>query len=99
VKKRFNAEFAEDAEFTEEEKKRKPPALMTEAQNPTGEPGVDGATYLVEFAGKDMIDSFDDDEMIVAGERGDECFDFFDGAVLVVASVHEQLGLVALAQE
>jgi hypothetical protein len=76
-----------------------PPALMTEAQNLAGHPGVDGATHLVEFTGKEMIDSFDDNEMIVAGERRDERFDFFDGTVFVVASVHEQLGLVALAQE
>jgi hypothetical protein len=72
---------------------------MAEAQNLAGQPGVDSATKLVEFAGQEMIDSFDDDEMIVAGERGDERFDFFDGAVLVVASMHKQLGLVALAQE
>jgi len=72
---------------------------MTEAQNLAGQPGVDGATQSVELAGKEMIDSFDDDEMIFAGERGDERFDFFDGAVLVVASVHEQLGLLAVAQE
>ena len=72
---------------------------MTEAENLVGEPGGDCAIQLVEFAGKEMIDSFDEDEPIVAGERGDERFDFFDGAVLVVASMHEQFGLVALAQE
>ncbi len=54
---------------------------------------------MVEFAGKEMIGAVDDNEMIVAGKRGDERFDFFDGAMLVVTSMHEQLGLVALAQE
>ena len=59
--------------------------------------GPDNA--LVEFAGKEMIDAFDDNETIIAGKRGDEPFDFFDGAVLVVASLHKQFGLVALAQK
>ncbi len=72
---------------------------MTEAKNLAGQPGVDGATELVEFAGKEMIDAFDDNELIVAGQREDKRFDFFDGAVFVVASMHKQLGLVALAQE
>jgi hypothetical protein len=63
------------------------------------QPGVDGAIELIEFSCEEMIDAFDDNEMIVAGERGDERFDFFDGAVFVVAPMHKQLGLVALAQE
>ena len=66
---------------------------MTEAENLVGQPGVNGATQLVEFAGEEMIDAFDDHEMIVTGKRGDERFDFFDGAVLVVASMHEQFWL------
>ena len=72
---------------------------MTEAKDLIRQPGVDCAAQLVEFAGKEMIHSFDDNKMILAGERGDERFDFFDGAVLVVASMDEQLGLVALAEE
>ena len=40
---------------------------MTEAENVVGEPGIDGAAQLVEFAGKEMIDAFDDSEMIAAG--------------------------------
>ncbi len=63
------------------------------------QPGVDGAIELVEFSCEEMIGSFHDHEMIVPGERGDERFDFFDGAVFVVAPMHKQLGLVALAQE
>ena len=54
---------------------------------------------LIEFAGKEMIGAFDDNEMIIAGERRDECFDFFDSPVLVVTAMHKQLGLVAQAQE
>jgi hypothetical protein len=40
---------------------------MTEAENLVGEPGVDCAIQLVEFAGKEMIGSLDDHEMIFAG--------------------------------
>ncbi len=70
---------------------------MAEPENIAGEPSVDCATQLVEFAGKEMIGVLDNHEMVVAGERGDERSDFFDGAVFVVASVYKQLGLVALA--
>ncbi len=72
---------------------------MTKAENFVGEPGVDRAAQLVEFSGKEMIDAFDDHEMIVARQHGDERLNFFDGAVFVVASVHKQFGFVALAQE
>ena len=72
---------------------------MTEAENLVGQPSVDCATHLVEFAGKEMINTFDDHEMIVAGECGDERFDCFDGAVLVVASMHEQFWFFALAKK
>src|SRR4029077_3789901 len=74
-------------------------ALMTKAKYLVGEPGVDGAAQLVEFAGKEMIDAFDDNKMIAAVERGDKRSYFFDGAVFVIASMHEQLRFVALAQE
>ncbi len=72
---------------------------MPEAKNLIGEPGVDGPPYLVKFAGKKMIDSFNHREMIVAGESGNQRFNFFDGAVFVVSPVHKKFGLVALAQE
>ncbi len=39
---------------------------MAEAENIIGEPGIDGATQLVEFACKEMIDSLDDSEMVAA---------------------------------
>src|SRR4030081_3212423 len=73
--------------------------LMTEAENLVGEPGVDCAIQLVEFAGKEMIGSFADHKTIFTWKRRDERFDLFDGPVLVVASMHKQLGLVALAQK
>ena len=72
---------------------------MTETENVVRQPGVDGPAQLVEFAGKEMIDAFDDHEPISAGKRGNERFDFFDSPVFVVASMHEQLGFLALAQE
>ena len=72
---------------------------MTKAKYFVGEPRIDCATQLVQFAGKEMIDAFDDDEMTAAGERGDERSDFFDGAVFVVASMHKQFWLFALAEE
>ena len=72
---------------------------MTEAENLVGKPGVDRTAQLVKFSGKEVIDTFDDNEMVAAGERRDERLNFFDGAVFVVASVHEKFGLVALAQE
>ncbi len=54
---------------------------------------------FMKFAGKEMIDALDDNETVVAGESWNQRFDCFDGAVLVVASMHKQLGLVAPAQE
>ena len=72
---------------------------MTEAEYVAGEPGVDGTVELVQFAGKEVIYALNDNQMIFARERGDERFDFFDGAVFVLASVYEQFGLVALPQE
>ena len=90
--KRFTKE---GVKFAERNKR----TLMTETENVVRQPGVDGPAQLVEFAGKEMIDAFDDNELIVAGQREDKRFDFFDGAVFVVTSMHKQLGLVALAQE
>jgi len=72
---------------------------MTETKNLLGQPGVDCATQLIEFTGKEMSDAFDDHEMIVAGQREDERSDLFDGAVLVVAPMHEQFWFFALAKE
>src|SRR5713101_3965532 len=46
-----------------------------------------------------MIHSFDDNEMVAPGESGNEGFNFFDGAVFVVSSVHKKFWLAALAQE
>src|SRR6266403_2051720 len=80
-------------------KKRNLRDLMTETENVARQPGVDGPAQLVEFAGKKMIDAFDDHEAILAGEGGNERFDFFNGPVFIVASVHEQLGFVAMVQE
>jgi len=72
---------------------------MTLAENFVGEPSIDCVVQLIKFAGEKMIGVFDNNEMILACERGNERFDFFDGPVLVVASMHKQLGLIALAQE
>src|SRR5260370_3491392 len=46
-----------------------------------------------------MIHSFDDNEMVAPRESGNEGFNFFDGAVFVVSSVHKKFWLAALAQE
>src|SRR5713226_718260 len=73
--------------------------LMAESENRVSEPGSDGPIELAEFAGKEVIDTIDHNEAVVTGQRADEGFDFFDRAVLVVASVGQQLGLVARAQE
>lgn len=72
---------------------------MAQAENFVGEPGVDGTAQLVELAGKEMIDAFDDDQVIFPWELGNERSHFSNGAVLVVASVHEKFGFVALAQK
>ncbi len=72
---------------------------MTESENRVSEPGSNGPIELVEFAGEEVIDTIDHNEAVVTGQRADKRFDFFDRAVLVVASVDEQLGLVARAQE
>jgi hypothetical protein len=70
---------------------------MTQAENFVGEPGIDCVIQLIEFAGEKMIGAFDNHEMILAVERGNERFDFLDGAVFVAASMHKQLGFIALA--
>ncbi len=62
--KRFTKE---GAKFAERNKR----TLMTETENVVRQPGVDGPAQLVEFAGKEMIDAFDDNELIVAGPRED----------------------------
>jgi hypothetical protein len=72
---------------------------MTKSENVFRQPCFDRSAQLVEFAGKEMIDAFDDHEPIFAGECGNERFDSFDSPVFVVASMHEQLGFLALAQE
>jgi len=72
---------------------------MAEAEYFVGEPSVDRAAQLIEFASKEMIDAFDDREMIASRERGDKRFDFFEGAVFVLAPVDKKFGFIALAQE
>jgi hypothetical protein len=89
LEKRFNTEDAENTEFAEKKENGNPQALMTEAENFVGQPSVDGVTQLVEFAGEEMIDAFDDHETSIAVKRGDERFDSFDSAVFVVASMNK----------
>ena len=72
---------------------------MAKPKNTGGEPLGDRAIKFMKLAGKEMIDTLDDHQLILAGKCGNERFHFCDGAVLVVAPVHKQLGLVALAQE
>ncbi len=84
MKKNFGTE---SAEFTGRNTKLL--ALVAKTENPVGKPCVDGAANLVEFAGKEMIDTLDDSEMVAAGQRGNEGFDFRNGAVFVVSSVHK----------
>jgi hypothetical protein len=62
---------------------------VAEVENLVSKPGVDRGAQLIKFARKEMIDTFDDNEMVAPRERGDERFDFFNGAVFVVASVHK----------
>ena len=71
---------------------------MTEAENVVGEPICDGATELVEFAGEEVIGPFHNDEVVVTRQRGDQCSDLRDRAVLVIAPMHEEYRFVALAQ-
>lgn len=54
---------------------------------------------LAEFAGKKMIGVFHHDEMIIARQRSNDCFDLANSTMLIVASVNEKLGLVAPLQE
>ena len=72
---------------------------MAKLKDAVGKPVGDRSMELIKFAGKEMIDPFDDHETILTGERGDERFDFFDGAVLVVACMHEQFWFFALAKK
>ncbi len=71
---------------------------MTEAENVVGEPICDGAADLVEFAGEEVSGPFHNNEVVVTRQRGDECFDIRDRAVLVIAPMHEEFRFVALAQ-
>lgn len=53
------------------------------------QPRVDCPAQLVEFTGKEVIDPFHDHEPVLSRERGDERFDFSDGAMLVLAPMHK----------
>ncbi len=69
---------------------------MTEAENLIVEPIVDRGIELWKLAGKKVIDTFHDNELILAGKRRDKCFYLRERAVFVVAPMHEKFWLVAL---
>ncbi len=62
---------------------------MAKPKNTVVEPVGDRAIEFMKFAGKEMVDAFDNNQVILAGEGGDERFNLFDGAVLVVAPVNQ----------
>jgi len=62
---------------------------MAEQKDAIAEPVGDRSIEFIKFAGKEMIDAFDDHQLIFAGKRRDERFDFCYGAVLVVAPMHK----------
>ena len=62
---------------------------MAKLKDAVGKPVGDRSMELIKFAGKEMIDTFDDNQVIFAGEGGDERFHFVDSAVLVVARMHK----------
>ena len=62
---------------------------MTKLKDAVGKPVGDRGMELIKFAGKEMIDTFDNDQAIFAGEGGNERFHFVDSAVFVVARMHK----------
>lgn len=74
-------------------------SLRAVAGKSRGKPGVNCVTKPGEFAGEEVIGIFHDNQVVLPREGGYEGFDFADFAVFVVATVHEKLRLVAVAQE
>jgi hypothetical protein len=72
---------------------------MTEVEDFVGDPGIDCGAEIIEFAGEEVIGTFYYNKVVFAWQRRNERFDLFDVPVFVVAAVHEQFGLVALAQK
>ncbi len=63
------------------------------------EPILDCRIDFVEFACEEVIDALHNQQMIFARQRGNQRPDFLDCSVLVLASMHEKLRLLALTQK
>src|SRR5205807_7960338 len=67
--------------------------------NDLSQPVRNGCVELVELGGKKVVCAFHHDEMILAGPRRNQAFNFFYRAVLVCAPVDEEFRLLAVPQE
>jgi hypothetical protein len=72
---------------------------MTEVEDFVGDPGIDCGAEIIEFAGEEVIGGFHNNEVVFARQGRNKRLDLFDVPVFVVAAMHEQFGLVALAQK
>lgn len=72
---------------------------MPQQENVALQPVRDGGVELVKLPGKKVVAAFHDHKMVLSRKGSDNRFDLPHCAVLVLASVHEELWLVALVQE
>src|SRR5215467_5184522 len=63
------------------------------------QPVRNGGVELVELARKKVVHAFYYDKMILAGQGWNQSPDLFQGAILVSASVNEELRFLAIPQE
>jgi len=59
------------------------------------EPSRDGVVQFVDMASEKMVGVIDEDEFILAGQRGNEFSDSALGAMLIIGALDEEFGLRA----
>jgi len=72
---------------------------MPQQENVALQPVRDGGVELVKLAGEKVVGTFHNHKMVFSGKGSNNRLDLPHRAVLVLASVHEELWLVALVQK